>query len=240
MGLIIPSILQLAKSFSDTHFANASDTGEDIPGCENICLWLPSLFYYLLHSMARAFSFSVLFLHFPHYAYIMFIPQTLINIAIERYISGQKAIINNIRDALAALVAPICNLYDDTEARQFYRWNCITFAINLSITSLVLNLFSAYDIIDIRKPRLLYEFGLEPIPEEIMGWGSLLIIILTVLISGQSGIFAYWRCSYVHEMQKPLDQGLKNAGDWMKAKAKWRDNNKTTEDIPSGWLATLK
>lgn len=54
--------------------------------------------YYLLHSMARSFSFAVLFLHFPYYAWIMFVPQAVANIIIERYVCGQKAIINNIRD----------------------------------------------------------------------------------------------------------------------------------------------
>ena len=98
MGLIAPSIIQLAKSFTDTHFANVSDTGEDIPGFDNFCQWFPNLMYYLLHSMARSVSFAVLFLHFPHYAYIMFVPQAVINIIVERYVCGQKAIINNIRD----------------------------------------------------------------------------------------------------------------------------------------------
>ena len=98
MGLIVPSILQLAKSFTDTHFANVSDTGEDIPGFNNMSLWFPSFLFYLLHAMARSVSFAVLFLHFPHYASVMFVPQVIANMIIERYICGQKAIINNIRD----------------------------------------------------------------------------------------------------------------------------------------------
>ena len=98
MGLIAPSILQLAKSFSDTHFATTSDSGEDIPGFDNISAWFPNLMFYLLHSMARSLSFAVLFLHFPQYASIMFVPQAFANIIIERYVCGQKAIINNIRD----------------------------------------------------------------------------------------------------------------------------------------------
>ena len=98
MGLIVPSILQLAKSFTDTHFANVSDTGEDIPGFDNMSLWFPSFVFYLLHAMARSVSCAVLFLHFPHYASVMFVPQVIANMIIERYICGQKAIINNIRD----------------------------------------------------------------------------------------------------------------------------------------------
>ena len=98
VGLIVPSILQLAKSFTDTHFANVSDTGEDIPGFDNMSLWFPSFVFYLLHAMARSVTCAVLFLHFPHYASVMFVPQVIANMIIERYICGQKAIINNIRD----------------------------------------------------------------------------------------------------------------------------------------------
>ena len=97
VGLIIPSVLQLANSFKDTHFANVSDTGEDIPGFDNISLWFPNFMFYLLHAMARSLSYAILFLHFPHYACIMFVPQVKANIIIERYVCGQKAIINNIR-----------------------------------------------------------------------------------------------------------------------------------------------
>ena len=103
MGLIIPSVIQLAKSFTDTHFANVSDSGEDIPGFDNISLWFPNFMFYLLHAMARSVSFSVLFLHFPHYAGIMFVPQVVANMLIERYVCRQKAIINNIRDQLTFL-----------------------------------------------------------------------------------------------------------------------------------------
>ena len=99
----MPSLLKLAKSFTDTHFANVSDSGEDIPGFDNISLWFPNFMFYLLHAMARSVSFSVLFLHFPHYAGIMFVPQVVANMLIERYVCGQKAIINNIRDQLTFL-----------------------------------------------------------------------------------------------------------------------------------------
>ena len=213
VGVIIPSLLQLAKNFTDTHYYCAQETGDEIPGLENICLWWPSVLYYILHSVARLVTFALLFVHFPHFTFLMFVPQTLCNIIIERYICGQKALVNNIRDALAALVAPVCNLFGDSEARQFYRWNCISFALNLSITAITLNMLSGHGIIDIRKP---FESGTEPIQEKIMGWGSVGIIVLTILLSALSGAFAYYSCSCVHELQEPLDQCGEAAIDWIK------------------------
>ena len=218
MGVVIPSLLQLAKNFSDSHFYCGQETGDEIPGLENICLWLPSMLYYLLHSIGRLFTFAVLFVHYPHYAFLMFIPQALCNIIIERHVCGQKALVNNIRDALAALVAPVCNLFDDFSARQFYRWNCISFAINLSITALTLNILSGYGIIDMRQPPQSIGIDIIPIPQNIMGWFSIAIIVLTILLSALSGVFAYWNCTCVHKMQRPLDHCWKAAGHWIKAR----------------------
>ena len=45
----------------------------------------------------RLVSFAVLFVHFPRYAFIVFIPQAICNIVIERYICGQKALANNVK-----------------------------------------------------------------------------------------------------------------------------------------------
>ena len=86
-------------------------------------------------------------------------------------------IASNNRDSLAALVAPICNLFS-AEARKFYRWNCITVALNLALTSLVLNSLSGYDIISILDPHVLFSFGIndELLPQNIMGVGSLVVI----------------------------------------------------------------
>ena len=90
MGLIAPSILQLAKSFSDTHFATTSDSGEDIPGFDNISAWFPNLMFYLLHSMARTVSFAVISLQFPHYACVTFVVKAMAKIAIAGLFAVRK------------------------------------------------------------------------------------------------------------------------------------------------------
>ena len=74
-------------------------------------------------------------------------------------------------------MAPICNLFS-AEARQFYRWNCITIALNLALTSLVLNSLSGYDIISILDPHVLFSFGVkdELLPQNVMGVGSWVVI----------------------------------------------------------------
>ena len=97
-------------------------------------------------------------------------------------------------------MAPICNLFAD-EARKFYRWNCITIALNLAITTLVLNSLSGYGIISILEPNLLFSFGMEDdaLPENIMGFGSLVILAFSVLVNVQEGLFAYWSCTCVHQ-----------------------------------------
>ena len=105
-------------------------------------------------------------------------------------------------------MAPICNLFS-AEARKFYRWNCITIAINLAITTLVLNSLSGYGIISIIDPHLPFSFGIEDevLPKNIMGIGSLVILVFSVLVNVQEGLFAYWSCvcRCVHQNQKSLE-----------------------------------
>ena len=105
-------------------------------------------------------------------------------------------------------MAPICNLFS-AEARKFYRWNCITIAINLAITTLLLNSLSGYGIISIIDPHQLFSFGLEDevLPNNIMGIGSWVILIFGILVNVQEGLFAYWSCvcSCVHQNKKPLE-----------------------------------
>ena len=83
----------------------------------------------------------------------------------------------NNRDSVAALLAPICNLFS-AEARKFYRWNCITIAINLALISLMLNSLSVYNIISILNPHVLFSFGIndELLTQNIMGVGSWVVI----------------------------------------------------------------
>ena len=97
-------------------------------------------------------------------------------------------------------MAPICNLFAD-EARKFYRWNCITIALNLALTTLVLNSLSEYGIISILEPHLLFSFGIEDdaLPKNIMGVGSIVILAFSVLVNVQEGLFAYWSCLCVHQ-----------------------------------------
>ena len=50
IGAIIPSLISLAKQFSHDQFFDITNI---VPGFDNICLWLPSLFFYFLHVALR-------------------------------------------------------------------------------------------------------------------------------------------------------------------------------------------
>ena len=142
----------------------------------------------------------------------------------------------NDRDSLAALLAPICNLFS-AEARTFYRWNCITFAFNLAITSLVLTLLAYYDIIPIKESRLTYSFGIDDdvLPENVMGVGSLVVLLFAVLVNVQEGLFAYWSCTCVHQNQKSLDSLEKRRPRSRKSSKKTVMNEQEVVLIADSW-----
>ena len=52
--------------------------------------------------------------------------------------------------------------------------------------------------------------GMEP-NQTMMGWVSLVILVLTVVVSALSGMFAYWRCAFAQEVQEMLDRRVKDA-----------------------------
>ena len=187
----------------------------------------------------------------------------------------------------------------EVPSRKFCRWQCITFGINLGLTTIVLNILSFFNMIAIYQlptsasaslggypidfpkklmkifpiffPRgvsklhlfsnlgniliqlqcfpwyisfshsnefinrqivillncgiLLIRFlstlsginwittlGLEPLHPNVMGWGGLSVIAMTVLISVLSGLFAYWTCCCCHQLQEPFDEMMSEAG----------------------------
>ena len=77
---------------------------------------------------------------------------------------------------------------------------------------MILNLTSYIKVIDLKKLPISFSasLGLEPIHPNVMGWGSLLVITIAVLVSVISGTLAYWECTLCHNLQARSDETLQH------------------------------
>ena len=100
----------MSKAISDRQFNNI--TGK-IPGLDNICYWMPSLLFYILHVTVRLASYAILTANYLLYGALVLPPQLLWNFLIERYICQEKDFTVNILTAFKSLVGPACNIRRD-------------------------------------------------------------------------------------------------------------------------------
>ena len=107
---VVLAILGMSKAISDRQFNNI--TGK-IPGLDNICYWMPSLLFYILHVTVRLASYAVLTANYLLYGALVLLPQILCNFTIEHYVVKEKDLTVNILTAFKSLVAPACNIRRD-------------------------------------------------------------------------------------------------------------------------------
>ena len=216
------SLVVLSQAVSDDQFFWINK--KEAPGLENICRWLPGLYYYAIHVILRLVTYAFLAAYYHHYAVIV-LAQIAWNFAIERYVCKEKHLGSNLITAFLSLVAPVAYhvVNNEKRTRKFCRWQCITFGINLAVTTTLLNLLSLYEVIAIYKlPKSASnDLGLAPLHPNVMGWGGLSVLLTSILISVLSGIFTYWNCTYCHELQEPFDQKVGAVQNL--AKDKWNE-----------------
>ena len=229
VAYIVIGLAGLSKAVSDQQFY---DMTEEIPELNNVFAWMPWLLYYYMHVGMRLASYAFLCAHYLYYATMMLPVQVLVNFGIERYACQEKELSGNMGTAFLSLVAPAAGGIEtgsgDEIHRKFCRWHCIAFALNLALATTVLNLLSFLEVIKIKKPpySASASLGLEPLHPNVMGWGGLSVIAVTVLFSFLSGIFAYWRCTCCHELQRPFDNKLQE----MKTALTCKNSDQTLPD----------
>ena len=120
--------------------------------------------------------------------------------------------------AVASIEAPICMVADEElnewrlrtpglpekRFRRFLRWNTFTFAMNLSLTTLILGMVSD-KVAAPGRPK--FEM------DDAMAKVSLAVLSATAIVSIALGIFAYHECTFIHGLQEPLNRAVKSASD---------------------------
>ena len=104
--------------------------------------------------------------------------------------------------------------------RRFYRWNSFLLASTLASVTLALNMLSAFNVIELNPKVFHFHQHLAPLPthvqDNVMAWGGLAVLALTILFNLLSSMFAYWKCSCVHGLQTPLNNLVSVTVSWIK------------------------
>ena len=202
-GLIAISLLGLSKGISDVKFWTLKG---EIPGLSNIFSWIPSLVYCIFHVSLRLTSYAFLSAQYLYYAATILPLQFISNLIIGHYICHDCHLSSKLVNAAMSLVAPaVYNLKDEQKHHRYCRWASITFAINLSITALALNLLSYFDVIEISSLKSAF-LVLDPMHPNAMGWGVLSVITATVLVSAVSAAFGNQAWYWCSQWQEPFDR----------------------------------
>ena len=104
---VITAIFGMSKAVSDRQFNIIT---EQIPSSDNICHWIPSLLYYILHVTIRLSAYAFLCANYLLYGALVLPPELLCNFLIGRYVCKEKDRTINILTAFKALVAPACDI----------------------------------------------------------------------------------------------------------------------------------
>ena len=202
-GLIAISLLGLSKGISDVKFWTLRG---EIPGLSNMFSWIPTLVYCIFHVSLRLMSYAFLSAQYLYYAATILPLQFISNLMIGHYICRDCHLSSKLVNAAMSLVAPaVYNLKDEYRHHRYCRWASITFAINLSITALALNLMSYFDVIEISSLKSAF-LGLDPMHPNAMGWGVLSVITATVLVSAVSAAFGNQAWQWCRQWQEPFDR----------------------------------
>ena len=94
----------------------------------------------------------------------------------------------------------------------------MAFAAMLAITTVVLNMTSHYEVISHKKLNISLTESMDlPNLQNVMGWGSLSVIAIVILVSIISAILAYKVCTCCHNMQAKFDDTLKHGKSYLSA-----------------------
>ena len=212
-------MMGLSKAVSDFQFFNINN--EEIPEHNNICRWIPGLFYCMMHIIVRLVTYSFLVAYYHQLSLILLSIQVALNFVIECNVNREKDAQRSFMTAFLSLVAPgSYALENDKLNRKFCRWQCITFGINLALSTSLLNVLSCFEVIDINKlPKsATSDLGLEKLHQNTMGWGGLSIVLLTIIISGlavlhigNALVFINYRSHLIEKLRLSKNyQGLTN------------------------------
>ena len=188
---------------------------------------------FLVHSTLRMVSTSMLFAYLTYYASATMVLQYMCNMYLmfgvvfaccgkdsetQSTEEGARKMIYALFTAVASIEAPICMVADaelnewrlrtpglpEKRFRRFLRWNTFTFAMNLSLTTLILGMVS---------DKVAAPGGPKFEMDTAMAEVSLTVLSATVVVSIALGIFAYHECTFVHGLQEPLNRTVKSASD---------------------------
>jgi hypothetical protein len=174
---ILTGLLMLAKSCAEHHYHEVSGKTE-IPGIKDIMV---SISYYLIHVVSRTFTFILFFVHFRYCGIIPVLLLFFANLILSSVILKNNFFVKTFWTSVAAVLAPICFVSVHAVAkyscpqdifRRFYFWNILTYVLIILMTTLTLNIMSAYEMIELRKLELdVLTFGHSSLTK-VMGYGS--------------------------------------------------------------------
>ena len=184
-------------------------------GLQTLCLWVPPFSYYLFHVLIRLIPSALLFAHFQEKALPLILMQLACNLLIRYLCCESRELTVDAYHAISSIVTPTSFGANETEIRRFRSWNCLTFASNLTLVTLTLNVLCGYGAI-MMNPIMEVKSGShvnatlgphEPTSHHhFMAIGSLFTIVASALLSTLSGIFAYHRCKSIEGLQQPLNE----------------------------------
>ena len=186
-------------------------------GLKTLCLWVPPFSYHLFHLLMRLIPSALLFAHFQEKALPLILMQLACNLLIRYLCCESRELTVDAYHAISSIVTPTSFGANETEIRRFRSWNCLTFASNLTLVTLTLNVLCGYGAI-MMNPIMEVKSGShvnatfgprEPTSHHhFMAIGSLFTIVASALLSTLSGIFAYHRCKGIEGLQQPLNERI--------------------------------
>ena len=215
LGLMILKVLDTAMTLSENFLYKVK--GETL-GLQTLCLWVPPFSYYLFHVLIRLIPSALLFAHFQEKALPLILMQLACNLLIRYLCCESRELTVDAYHAISSIVTPTSFGANETEIRRFRSWNCLTFASNLTLVTLTLNVLYGYGAIMMNPimevnsrshgGHVNATFGPQgpTSHHHFMAVGSLFTIVASALLSTLSGIFAYHRCKSIEGLQQPLNE----------------------------------
>ena len=148
---------------------------------------------------------------YRYYAAVVLPLQFLSNLLIGQRLSQDDSH-HNVLNAALSLVAPAAyNAPDGQHGMQYFEWTCITFAVNLASTALLLNTSSFFGLVAIHRIPLSASavLGLDIVDAKVMGWGVFSVIMLTASVNLVSGM-GVTRCLWdiCGKLQEPFNKDV--------------------------------
>ena len=178
LGYIAPSLLSLSKTLSNELFWSSRDKDPNmIPGLDNICTWIPWTGYYLVQATSRMTSIALIMAYYKKFSSGLVPLLFILNLALVYFLKPVRQHYNIILTSVASVTAPfifknkyiqsdlqsdreanmlteqivIVDKIDEKKCRQFFRWASLAFALNLAVHTLILNLLSWNNVIEVQE-----------------------------------------------------------------------------------------